>query len=249
MNVMYVNDTAERLADRFLDLRAVQNLMGKYVFSMMICKERTIYQDYWTRTKSDPALGLNNGWYRGAQAIQDYYQAVADQTEVQSKTIQSIFPEQLGGLSDEELYGTGRMNLRPLTNPIVEIAGDGQTAKGFWQVMGVDNEITDRGPLSTFRWGYVGADFVREDGEWKVWHLLMVDDVVAPVGSDWAAPAQYPQLPDFSKLQGLKLPAPTEEREVFRAYSTDRPFTPPIPAPVPYETFDETFSYAQEGRG
>lgn len=243
---MSANVAAERLADRFLDLRAVQNLMGKYVFSIMICQEGTIYRDYWTRTMQDPVLGLNYGWYRGADAIDGYYQAVASQTRTASQAIREIFPEQLGGLSEEQLYGTGRMILRPLTNPIVEIAGDGQTAKGFWQVMGVDNEITGSGPVSTLRWGYVGADFVREGDEWRVWHLLMVEDIVAPVGSDWADPAEYPLLPDFSRIHSADLPAPTEAKTIFQAYTPQRPFTPPIPAPVPYETFAETFSYAQQ---
>ena len=237
------NMTTEQLAERFLDLRQIQNLMGKYMFSLMICREQTVYRDFWTRSMSDPALGFNNGWYRGEEAITGYYSAVAARTAKASGVIRDVFPEKLGALSEEELYGTGRMNLRPLTNPIVEIAGDGKTAKGFWQVMGVDNEITDRGPLSTLRWGYVGADFVLEDDEWRIWHLLMVDDIAAPVGSDWAAPAEYPVLPAFAALQGEDLPAPTEPAELFPRYSPDRPFTPPIPAPVPYETITDTFRY------
>lgn len=235
---------ADRLMDRSLDLRAVQNLMGKYAFSIMTCKESEIWASFWSQEREDVALGSNEGWYRGPEAIQSYYEAVAALTAKQSKTIQAVFPEQLENLSDEELFGVGRMDLRPLVNPIVEIAEDGRTAKGFWNVMGLDNEITEKGPLSTWRWGYLGADFVLEGDEWKIWHLLTVDDISAPMGSDWVAPKQYPVLPAFAGLKDAELPKPTEHCALFQTYSKDRPFTPPIPAPEPYETFEETFSYA-----
>ena len=235
--------TAEQLAQRFIDQREVQNVMGKYVFTTMICKDADVVSRFWSKQAPNPALGFNDGWYEGLDAIDGYYQAVAANTAVRSKAIQTRFPEKLGNKSDEELYGTGTMNVRPLTTVLVEVAGDGKTAKGLWQVMGVDNDITEYGPLSTWRWGWLAADFVLEEDEWKVWHLQMLDEIVTPVGSKWTEPNPYPVLPEFAHLAELKTPAPTKACRLYTAYHTQRPFQAPPEAPVPYETFAETFSY------
>lgn len=235
--------TAQQLAQRFIDQREIQNVMGKYVFTTMICKDADVVSRFWAKRAPAPALGFNNGWYEGLEAIDGYYQAVSANTAARSKAIQARFPEKLGGKTDEELYGTGTMNVRPLTTVLVEVAGDGQTAKGMWQVMGVDNDITEYGPLSTWRWGWLCADFVLEDEEWKVWHLQMLDEIVTPVGTRWTEANPYPVLPEFAHLAGLKVPAPTKPCTLYTAYRTDRPFTAPPAPPVPYRTFAETFSY------
>lgn len=144
---------AQQLAERFVDQREIQNVMGKYMFTTMICKDADVAARFWSKKAPEPALGLNDGWYVGLDAIDGYYRAISVNTAVRSKAIQARFPEKLGSKTDEELYGTGTMNVRPLTTVLVEVAGDGQTAKGLWQVMGVDNDITEYGPLSTWRWG------------------------------------------------------------------------------------------------
>ena len=117
--------TAQQLAERFVDQREVQNVMGKYVFTTMICKDADVVARFWSKKAPEPALGFNNGWYVGLDAIDGYYQAVSANTAVRSKAIQARFPEKLGEKTDEELYGTGTMNVRPLTTVLVEVAGDG----------------------------------------------------------------------------------------------------------------------------
>ena len=234
---------AQQLAERFVDQREIQNVMGKYMFTTMICKDADVAARFWSKKAPEPALGLNDGWYVGLDAIDGYYRAISVNTAVRSKAIQARFPEKLGSKTDEELYGTGTMNVRPLTTVLVEVAGDGQTAKGLWQVMGVDNDITEYGPLSTWRWGWAAADFVLEDGQWKVWHLQMLDEIVTPVGSKWTESAPYPVLPEFAHLADLTGPAPNRPCTLYTAYRADRPFQAPPEAPVPYQTFAETFSY------
>ena len=41
----------------------------------------------------------------------------------------------------------------------------------------------------------------QEDGQWKVWHLQMLDEIVTPVGSKWTESAPYPVLPEFAHLR------------------------------------------------
>lgn len=235
--------TTEQLARRFIDQREIQNVMGKYVFTTMICKHADVVERFWSKKAEQPVLGVNNGWYVGLEAIDGYYKAIAAQTAVKTERMQALFPKQLGDKTPEEAYGAGVMYTQPLTTPIVEVAEDGQTAKGLWQVMGLDSNITEYGPLSTWRWGWMAADFVLEDDEWKVWHLQDLQDLAAPAGTDWTKEPGYPVLEGFASLQELTLPAPTQPCELYPAYRTDRPFTEPPAVPQPYRTFADTFSY------
>ena len=123
------------------------------------------------------------------------------------------------------------------------IAADGKTAKGLWQVMGANNAITPNGPLSTWNWGYVAADFVLEDDEWKIWHLQEFTELSAPVASSWVAKTELPVMPEFASLADLKLPAPTVAAKLYEVYSPEREYTAPQKMPEPYNTFAETFSY------
>ena len=50
--------TAEQLADRFMDIRAIENTMGRYVNSLLLKQENTILHDYWSRFESDLCYAL-----------------------------------------------------------------------------------------------------------------------------------------------------------------------------------------------
>ena len=71
---------AQQLAERFVDQREIQNVMGKYMFTTMICKDADVAARFWSKKAPEPALGLNDGWYVGLDAIDGYYQAISANT-------------------------------------------------------------------------------------------------------------------------------------------------------------------------
>lgn len=238
--------TPLQLAQRFIDQREIQNVMGKYALMTMICKQADIADKLWAKQAPKPTLAKNDGWYVGLEAIRGYYQAVADHLAAKAKVLKTIFPKQLGDKSDDEAFGAGEHYPRPLTSPLVEVAADGQTAKGLWQVMGADNSVGKCGPLSTWNWGYLAADFVLEEDEWKIWHLQEFTELDAPVATNWVRGKEYPVLPQFASLEELKLPAPTVAAKLYEVYSPEREYTAPPRMPEPYATFADTFSYGME---
>ncbi len=235
--------TTLELTERFEDRREIKNLMGKYVASLILKREGTIFADFWSKAE-DVCLGFNHGYYKGADAITGYYAAVAEATRLKGKALQKKFPEQLGSLSDEELYGTGPYEAKPLTSPYIVEAEDQKTAKGLWMVQGIDTDITTAGPVTYWTWGYFAADFIKEDGGWKIWHLQYVEDVHHLSGQNWGAEeTPYPELPEFSCLKDISIPAPNVPATVREYYSADRNYTAAPQIPVAYSTFAETFSY------
>ena len=235
--------TTEQLTQRWEDQRALKNLMGKYANCLILNREQDIFDLFWT-SGDDICLSFNDGAYVGTEAVEAYYAACCERNKLVARLLQKRFPEQLGGKSEDEIYGVGPFKAEPLTSFYMQEAEDGETAKAIWMVEGSITDITEKGPVTNWSWGYYCADFVREDGHMKLWHVLRVEDVHCPNGVDWGMPENnFPELPEFSELKEIKLPEPTVKETVYETYSASRGPAKPPRVPEPYKTFAETFSY------
>ena len=233
----------EQLVQQWEDQRTIKNLMGKYVNLVLLNREQEILSRFWS-SGDDLCLGFNDGYYVGRRAVEDYYRAVEARNLLVAKTLQKKFPQQLGDKSDEEIYGIGPFKVEPLYSPLIEVAGDGQTAKGLWSCLGAHNEVGSAGPVANWTWGYFAADFRREDQGWKIWHLLYVNDVDCICGQSWGKEKQpLPDLPEFAALADFHYPPYTVEKTLRELYTPARPHTDCPRIPEPYNTFAETFSY------
>lgn len=237
------NFTPEELLTRWEARRELQNIMGKLTQSYLMMEEALIYDRWWSK-RADVCLGVNSGWYSGSEAVKGYYDALGAKIALASELIAATFPEKLADKTKEELYGVGQLGVKPADTFVIEIAGDGQTAKGIWSLHGTYADVTPSGPVSYWDWGYYCVDFILEDGQWKIWHMQNLNDINNPTGGDWAAePLSFPADPHFAPLKDFQFPAPNVPAVLREAYYPGRPFTESPPLPEPYETFAETFSY------
>ena len=235
--------TPEELLTRWEARREIQNIMGKLSQSYVMVEEPLSYQRWWSQ-RDDVCLGVNDGWYKGKDAVKGYYDALDAKIRLATDIIVKTFPEKLAGKSKEELYGVGHQGIKPIDTFVIEIAGDGQTAKGIWSLHGTYADMTPSGPVSYWDWGYWCVDFILEDGAWKIWHMQDLKDINNPSGGDWAAePLTFPEDANFAPLKDFAFPAPNVPATLREAYYVGRPFTETPPLPEPYETFAETFSY------
>lgn len=238
--------SAEQRLTKWEKRRALQNLMVRFFSEDYLQhRENQMYETYWSRA-NDVCLGLNNGYYQGASAVKAYYTGYAEDLMKKSKLIQKKYPKALEDLSDEDVYGAGMMDMKSLVAPVIEIAEDDQTAKGIWTIHGMNTKLTPSGQIGCWERGYVAADFVWENNEWKVWHLLYVKDLDAPAGTSWEQPMpEYEVDPLYAEvLSTSSIPEPNVKMTVYETYASDRPFCAPPAYPEPYATFSETFSYA-----
>lgn len=238
--------TTEQLTGRWEDQRAIKNLMGKYANCVLLNREGEIFERFWSRA-DDVYLGFNDGYYEGPSAVAGYYAACRARNALVARLMQAKFPEHLGGKSDEEIYGAGPFKIRPMACPIIELAGDGASAKGLWHCQGAYNDVEACGPLAHWTWGYFAVDFVREDGAWRILHLLYAGDVDCICGQSWGKPAEpLPDDPAFAPLRDFAYPPYTARLTLREMYSPARPLTQAPRIPEPYRTLSETFSYAQK---
>jgi hypothetical protein len=214
---------------------------------------------------------------QGMDAIKDKYctQHVEGQKQTLaelSKKVSSLenIPENVGAGSEYVMHTQ--------ETPVIEVAGDGKTAKGIWYSIGlaVRGEVNEDGSTSVgtgWMWEKYAVDFIKEDGEWKIWHLLNLMDqgpsesqgkdntAQAPSG-DQGGPQGGGGMPG-GDMAGGGMPggdggqggAPGGGQgggpgggmggQTSKYYSWSPTSVPQIepPFPEPYYTFSETFEY------
>jgi len=223
--------------ERLEDLRAVENIMGKLVFLMSYRRYSDAWETLWCK-ENEPTLTLNDGKYVGTEAVKswfvDYQNAI---TAKANALMRERYPKELGSLSEAETFGAGFNEVLNATTPLIELAYDRETAKGVWYCYGEQTVVTDDGLAAYWNMGRYGADFVKENGVWKLWHLQFFTDFVTPVGQ------KFNNVKGNISVSGIEPPAYSEEGVFFTALSKETASLRKPEMPVEYKTFAETFSY------
>ena len=238
---------AEKLVSTWEHRRAVQNLMGIFSGHYLLKREKDLVKDLFA-DREDISLGVNTGFYAGRDAVTEYYEALHQKNLLTTRLIMAKYPERFAGKTEVEAYGCGLLNYKPLDTPVVEIAGDEQTARGIWTCRNSYSDLTAGGPVTFYEWGWVAADFIREGESWRIWHLLILNDVHVQAGLQYyEADKPYPAVEGFEAMADFQMPEPNVKVTLRAPYAPDRPRTPAPEVPEPYETFSQTNSYGYRG--
>jgi hypothetical protein len=156
----------------------------------------------------------------------------------------------------------GLLELHQITTPVLEVAGDNQTAKGLWMSTGailmLHDSDAEEGRSFTWDSGKYAVDFIRTEQGWKIWHLHVCDLWRTPFDEDpvaHAAPLDRGTTQEMIDDWNARAAAGEDVRPHGMPVIPDAPTTfhytyasdsvaPQEPKPpVPYSTFSETFSY------
>ena len=240
------NFSSQELLSRWEELREIKNLMGRLSHDYVLKAVGPMYETYWS-TRPDVCLGINEGWFDGPQSVAAYYANQNDRIELESRLIQAAFPEELGDKTAEEVHGVGMIDYKPVDTPVLELAEDGQTAKGLWTIRGSHSILSKGGPIAYWEWGWFAVDFILEEGEWKIWHMQYLQDVCRPCGYAWTGPEKtYRERPEYAQADAWKALEPDIPCVLHERYRADRSPSLPPRMPEPYETFSATFTYGKE---
>ncbi len=153
------NNEAEKAALRAADIADCNRLMSLHAWYHAAMQNDVELEKIWSN-RPDVIWAQQSGYWKGMDHIKQYYgqKATPDTT-------------------------TGGYVWHTITSGVVEIAADRQTAKGVWYTPGLGGKIPGEGkPNAGWMWEKYGVDFVREDGQWKVWHMKVYTDWAAPLG-------------------------------------------------------------------
>jgi hypothetical protein len=236
--------TVERLTaelERVRDAQAVQNLAGRLAYLYEVGDYEAMLEYVAEKTPGvtveQGARGVFEGFEGARRSMIDVERAFEAQ---HGRSMRRIFPDlhfehDSWGKVESELIGT----------PVVEVAEDGQTARGTWtSFMCVAKAYdTSERPFAAWVWWKTAIDFVKEDGHWKIWHWQKQPLFVTPYDKSWVE--QFGPLPvnaaNMPPHSGSPDRPPTS---AYNRYSFTRdPRNTPAP-PAPYETFIESDSYA-----
>lgn len=174
----------------------------------------------------------------------------------------------------------GKLIFHYTTTPSIQVAADRQTAKGLWIAAGVESglmtsaqaaqapnyllEQNDPGGADVHGkkvWAHwvqmkYGVDFIRQDGQWKIWHFRCFEISRARFDRNWISLAAEVQdssrnakfnadlmyLGDDGKPVFMP-PVDAPPKTLAYPYRPDGRIELQPSLPVPYDTFGHTFEY------
>jgi hypothetical protein len=246
----------DRKAQRAIDYMEIQNLIAKHTYYYAAQKQWEELENVWAKKRDDISYGHNQGIFMGRESVYNYYGKMnEDRRKEYLDMISNIYPEVE---NVEDNLGVGDMVLHTFTTPDIQIAEDGQTAQGIWVSIGLSARVQEDGkPQYGWPWEKFGVDFIKEDGEWKIWHLQIYTEKVfmfsdlgsgGPGGEPGAAgPPDAGQPPQGERGEGA--PPGMEpvqfdiDEQMYEQYSPTKVPTLEPRLPKPYGTWEETTPY------
>ncbi len=220
---------------RMAAAQACRNLMGKYSYLYTAMRHRD-YVALWA-DRDDDLLVMPWGYYKGKEGVVTCY--VKDH----------------GDRSDPEVQRSpifkGAMMMHAMDTPVVEVAGDGKTARGCWISPGHEScfipdtsknpdwkkgdPITDDMLVSSAEWAWskYQVDFILEDGQWKFWKMRLWPIYKTDFYVSWI---DHPDMDpaDFPFKNYTPLPKPNWAWSPDSVYPADEP-----EPPLPYEHYED----------
>ena len=171
-------------AERALAMWEVQNVMSKHAYYHAAGMHLEELADIWVDEKgpnSKTAKFSSPSWIMvGIAGIKkNYGEGHQKDKETALASVAKLYPNEIK--NTKEYIGAGsEFAMHTQTTPIIIIAGDGKTAKGIWYSPGIGLNAQINGSTvsygGTFFWEKYGADFLKENGVWKLWHCQMYYD-------------------------------------------------------------------------
>lgn len=154
------------------------------------------------------------------------------------KNVQVFFKDKEDLMKDQ----TGLMFEHNLASPQIVVADDGQTARGVWASPGHETVVVNGEHRPEWAWGRVAADFIKIDGEWKIWHYHWYRLFRTPFGTPWTESDQQGVSKPMSKERVIELGGDPDQMypcTYFAPYSKDA-YVECVPkTPKPYATWTD----------
>jgi hypothetical protein len=212
----------EQKVQLVLDIYEIQNVMGKFSYQEMADNHEGMVELFANKTLG-VKVQLGPGVWEGVGGIRKLY---------------------LGRYRRiSEASRIGRMNIHTLTTPVIEVAKDGKTAKGLWISPGIVTGGFEGEPKAFWTWAKYAADFVKEDGKWKIWHLVPCILFYTPYDKSWVEAAPPVGQP-ASGADEFAADRETVPYQTMYSLTGEAQNSAP-PLPEQYDTWDNSMSYVK----
>ena len=170
------------------DIEEVRDLMSLRSYYQAADLRQKELDELWVSEPIHAAkasYGSNYGYYYGKSEVQRWY---VDEFQTKRKAQLKTYCEKPGRSRGRKAPGCRLHVYVPMSTSIVRIAKDGQSAKGIWYSIGQQSDLKEDGTASGL-WMYlkICADFVKEDGKFKLYHIVVANDQNYQAGTKYDA--------------------------------------------------------------
>lgn len=220
----------ERRLERMEAINAILNLMNKYQVyhsanKRIIPDKDEKFLELWAKRAPNTFLEIGPmGRFEGYEGIRQHTMNIA-------------------GI---EVDMTGRFFEHHITTPLIEVAGDAQTAKAMFFSPGLETHLNPKTGevIPMWCWGRYRADFIKEDGEWKFWRVKFHVHFCTPYAGDG-----WPSVTDGAAefTDGVKSDCAKGGSRMYDRNSDDFDVLRMVPRPFePYETYTDDMFVEEE---
>ncbi len=214
----------QRALQHAADVQAIQNLMNKHAYYFATGQHQRELDELWAMTTQGVSWGSDQGFWVDAKELKEHYVQHYDKVRAQElATFGKAHPE----VKNAESYSAAVAIFQNAT-PIIEIAENGETAKGLWYPVSQVTQAPGGKQTPAEGWEAYGVDFYKPNQEWKIWHFFVHRDgsAVPALSETDSPPSVKPTLeprnsPFATKTGFLKAPQP------YRAFSLTFTYGPP----------------------
>ena len=226
------------------DYRQIMNAIGKHVFGYYGQIQEEELDKYWSK-RDDIVYAHGSMAYYGRENVYNYYTGMtAAMKQSGRETAEKFYGKQF-----DPQFGPGYKVMNMILSPYVEIAKDRQTARGVFMAFAYMTHLNpDTGkPDTSLGLSRYSCEFIREDGQWKLWHR--VDHVVC--GLEYLGMgAMMPPQKGGKQSGAPQAPIPamqyTGQKTLSQRSGSNAPYEPSYPEPKipePYDTWTIENSY------
>ena len=219
--------TDEERIDRLWSQEQIKDLMGRRQMYLANDWRARELDELWVslpENKATASYGRNWGYYTGLDNIRAWYVDELDK--------------------DVKNDNLGVLVMHPVTTPLVVLADDGQTAQGTWWSLGFEGKPDETGEAKVFWYGIkLAADFILENGAWKLWHLFESNDYEYECGTSMGGCKTFPEPGTLKPELEFKTPTiPMTAHKRCFGWVDGYPHLPDR-----YDTFSEDIGFGPEG--
>lgn len=228
-------EATERAAAKADGYRQVVNAQCSHNWGYYQHLHKDELDRYWAQSVDDIVYAHGKEAFFGRESTYQYYIETPKKMCANGRTN----AQKNYGMHFDPPDGPGYRVHNVLSSPVVEIAGDGQTAQGIWMAHTFMSQMGADGAASpSFGLAKYGDEFILEPDGWKMWHRRDYVDTMLPCLMLESLPFEN-NLPRFQ--DGVKTIAQKGDM-IYKPYScTYR--EPEIPQP--YESWSPEQSYIQ----
>lgn len=190
--------TDDELIVRVMDKEEIKKVLARRAFYYANNQHRRELDELWVKTpeyKASASYGRNWGYYVGMDSIEKYY--VRDHEAKQYAALEAIHKNNPAVAVESTNLGYGCTAFHTVTTPMLYIAGDGKTARGLWYLAGQETLMQADGTAKAYHtMDNMGVELVKENGEWKIWHLVVCNDFIVEAGTDFKTGSLEPLTED-----------------------------------------------------